>query len=365
MVKAWLFDIFSYPYSSDARQFDPQKCQSLFDWHMESWELAEKVGFEGIFFSEHHFTAYNLSPSPNLLIAAIAQRTKRIRLGVMVNVLPMHNPRRYAEECAMLDYLTHGRLEIGVGRGIDEKEFRREGIRMEELRERFEEGMRFVMNSLNNTVFTHKGKLHNYEEETSLWPQPLKRPVTRPWISAASAETLTWAGTEGYQVACAFNTLPKIKDHMANYRKAAAAAGHHAGPENTMWMVPTFCADTDAEAHAIAEPAMNRNIELFREAVVFEDLEHLPKSYEAYADLHRPFKASGAANWKGLQDAGFAVVGSPATVRARMLEIAKFLGTGNVIMWCCFGNLTREQTLRSLELIGREVIPALNGLKVE
>lgn len=364
MVKSWLFDIFSYPYATTADGFNPQKCQELFDWHMESWQLAERVGFEGIFFSEHHFTAYNLSPSPNLLIAAIAQLTQRIRLGVMINVLPMHNPRRYAEECAMLDYLTHGRLEIGVGRGIDEKEFRREGIPMEEVRERFEEGMRFVMNALNNSVFTHKGKLMNFDEETTLWPQPLSRPVDRPWISAASAETLVWTGAEGYRAATAFAPLPKVRDNFINYRKAAADAGHSSGPENTMWMVPTFVADTDEEARAIAEPAMNRNIDLFREAVVFEDIDNLPKSYEAYADLHRPFKSSGAADFQGLIDAGFIVCGSPSTVRDRMTEIAKFVETENVLMWGCFGNLTKEQTMHSYELIGKEVIPALSEVKI-
>ena len=82
MITPWLFDIFNYPWSPDAAKFDIEGCQDFFDWHLESWELAERAGFEGVFFSEHHYTPYALSPSPNLLIAAIAQRTRRLKLGV-------------------------------------------------------------------------------------------------------------------------------------------------------------------------------------------------------------------------------------------------------------------------------------------
>jgi alkanesulfonate monooxygenase SsuD/methylene tetrahydromethanopterin reductase-like flavin-dependent oxidoreductase (luciferase family) len=353
MVKSWLFDIFNYPYVPTAEGFDPQKCQELYDWHLESWELAEKVGFEGIMFSEHHYTAYNLSPSPHLLIAAIAQRTKRIRLGVMINILPMHNPRRLAEECAMLDYLTHGRLEIGVGRGVDQKEYLREGIPMEEVRPRFEDGLDFMMKALNQKVFVKNGY------ETSLWPQPLKRPVDRPWISALSPETMPWCGKHGYRLATAFQPTPNVKQAFANYRAAARAAGHPAGPENTMVLRPVFVAETDEQARAIAEPALNHLFGLFREAVIFEDLDHVPETFEFYSTFFRPFAGGGPVSWDILSDLGIFVIGSPSTVRDRLLAQAKELQTGNILMWGCFGTLTKEQTMRSYELLGREVVPAL------
>src|SRR5437879_3967370 len=186
MITPWLFDIFNYPWSPDAAKFDIEGCQDFFDWHLESWELAERAGFEGVFFSEHHYTPYALSPSPNLLIAAIAQRTRRLKLGVMANIVPMHNPRRLAEEFAMLDYLTHGRLEIGLGRGVDEHEFAREGIPLEETRPRFQEGLRLIEEMLSKPVFTHTGKYSNFEEETSVWPQPKQPMSDRPpvWITA-------------------------------------------------------------------------------------------------------------------------------------------------------------------------------------
>jgi alkanesulfonate monooxygenase SsuD/methylene tetrahydromethanopterin reductase-like flavin-dependent oxidoreductase (luciferase family) len=355
MVKSWLFDIFNYSYVPTVEGFDPHKCQELYDWHLDSWELAEKAGFEGIMFSEHHYTAYNLSPSPNLLIAAIAQRTKRIRLGVMINILPMHNPRRLAEEFAMLDYLTHGRHEIGVGRGVDQKEYLREGIPMEEVRPRFEQGLDFIMKALNQKVFVHNG------QETSLWPQPLKTPVKRPWISALSPETMPWCGKHGYRLATAFQPTQNVKEAFAAYRAAAQAAGHPHGPENTMVLRPVFVADSEEEARAMAEPALNHMFGLFREAVVFKDLDHVPKTFEFYSNFFRPF-TGGAVSWELLSDLGIIVVGSPSSVRERLVAQAKELQTGNILVWGSFGTLTKEQTMRSYELLGREVVPALAEL---
>lgn len=170
MVKSWMFDIFNYPYSPDPDRFDPQKCQELYDWHMDLWVAAEDLGFDGVFFSEHHFTDYNVTPSPNLLVAALAARARRIRLGVMANILPFHNPRRLAEEAAMLDYLTGGRLEVGLGRGVDEQEFVRAGIDMSQTRQMFEEGVEFIHSAWRDPVFSHHGKFWDYEN-TSIWPR--------------------------------------------------------------------------------------------------------------------------------------------------------------------------------------------------
>ena len=122
MIKPWLFDIFMYTGDPDPEAFDPALCQRLYGQYLARWTRAEQRGLEGVFFSEHHFRAFNLSPSPNLLIAAVAQRTSALRLGVMCNVIHLHDPRRLAEECGMLDYLTGGRLEIGVGAGGNPRE---------------------------------------------------------------------------------------------------------------------------------------------------------------------------------------------------------------------------------------------------
>jgi alkanesulfonate monooxygenase SsuD/methylene tetrahydromethanopterin reductase-like flavin-dependent oxidoreductase (luciferase family) len=138
VVKTYPFELLTYPYGNDPTSFDPGRCAEIYDSHFNIWIECKDLGYDGVFFSEHHFTAYNPSPSPNLLVAALAKPTSRMRLGVMCNVLPFHNPLRLAEETAMLDYLTGGRLEVGFGRGADAYEFEKMGIPHEETRGMFE-----------------------------------------------------------------------------------------------------------------------------------------------------------------------------------------------------------------------------------
>ena len=127
-MKFSLFDIVPWPGGDTPASYDAAQAVAIYDSHLDEWVEAEALGFDGIFFGEHHFTAYSLSPSPNLLVAALSQRTKRVRIGIMVNVLPFHDPLRLAEEGAMLDLLTHGRLEYWLGRGIGEQEFLKRGV---------------------------------------------------------------------------------------------------------------------------------------------------------------------------------------------------------------------------------------------
>ena len=364
MVKTWMFDIFNYPHSGDPHTFDAKACQELYDWHMESWVAAEEAGFEGLFFSEHHYTPYSVSPSPNLLVSAVAQRTERMRLGVMANITAMHNPRRLAEEAAMLDYLTHGRLEMGLGRGIDEREFAREGIPMAESRPRFEEGLALMRTMIEDPVFTYEGTWAGFEK-TSMWPQARQREFS-PWVSTLSPATVAWCARQGYRISTAFQPTAVLRGVHETYRAAAAEAGQPSGPDRIMTLRNVFCADTDEEARAIAEPALNHMFGLFREAIVWDDLNHVPEgcSTDFYQSFFRPFAGSGPVDWQVLVDLGIFVVGSPETVRDALEQQVQELGTGNLLVWGSFGTLTREQTIRSFELIGRDVIPALSGVSV-
>lgn len=364
MVKTWLFDIFNYPFSVDPNAFDHEATQELYDWHMDSWIAAEEAGFEGLFFSEHHYTPYSVSPSPNLLVASVAQRTSRMRLGVMANIMAMHNPRRLAEEAAMLDYLTHGRLEMGLGRGIDEREFSREGIPMEESRPRFEEGLRLMRSMLQDPVFTHQGTYANFEK-TSMWPQARPREFA-PWVSALSPATVTWCAQQGYRISTAFQATSALRAVHDGYRKAAEEAGQPSGADRIMVLRNVFCADTDEEARAIAEPALNHMFGLFREAIVWDDLDNVPEGYatDFYQSFFRPFAGSGPVDWQTLVDLGIFVVGSPETVRASLEKQMQDLGAENLLVWGSFGTLTKEQTIHSFELIGRDVIPALRDVSV-
>lgn len=364
MVKSWAFDIFNYPYDTRPEGFDPEATQELYDWHLESWVKAEEQGYDGVLFSEHHFTAYNVSPSPNLLIAALAQRTTTLRMGVMGSILPFHNPRRVAEEAAMLDYLTHGRLEVGLGRGVDEQEFAKEKIRMEDTREYFLESLDLIEKAWRNPVFTHHGKHFHYDDAT-IYPRPLQQPTPPVWMLSLSPSTLQMAGQRGYKATSAFMPVGPTAEAFDTFRSAAQAAGQPFGPDQVGVLRPTFVAETDEEARRIGEPALNHLFGLFKEAAVFEDLDNVPEGYEFYSSFFRPFVGDDDISWDGLRDAGVILVGSPESVREQVIEQAKALGCGNFFIWHSFGTLTKEQTFRSYELYAETVIPALRELDLE
>jgi alkanesulfonate monooxygenase SsuD/methylene tetrahydromethanopterin reductase-like flavin-dependent oxidoreductase (luciferase family) len=128
-----------------------------------------------------------------------------------------------------------------------------------------------------------------------------------------------------------------------------------------------FCADTDEEARAIAEPALNHMFGLFREAIVWDDLDNIPEGYSTdfYHDFFQPFAGSGPVNWEILVDLGIFVVGSPRTVREKLEEQMQTIGANNLLVWGSFGTLSKEETIHSIELIGQEVIPALKEVTVD
>src|SRR5262245_61328218 len=141
MIKPWIFE-FMYAPDHAGDSIAPEAATAVFEAAAALWERIDALGYEGIFFSEHHF-GLSYSPSPNLLIAAAANRTRRLRLGTMGMVLPLYQPWRVLEEIAMLDHLTGGRLEIGCASGVPQ-ELIQVGMAAEENRERFNEALEIL-----------------------------------------------------------------------------------------------------------------------------------------------------------------------------------------------------------------------------
>ena len=172
MIKPWVFEFLHAPGRPD-EDVAPHAAAALFEAGTALWQRIEGLGFEGIFFSEHHF-GLSYSPAPNLLIAAIAHRTTRLRLGTMGMVLPFYQPWRVLEEIAMLDHLTGGRLEIGCASGVPQ-ELIRVGLSLEEARERFEEALAILDAGLAAPVISHHGRHWNFDD-LRIVPRPLQQP---------------------------------------------------------------------------------------------------------------------------------------------------------------------------------------------
>jgi len=359
-MKFSLFDIMHWPGGTNPTDFDPQRAAEVYDSRMQEYIRAEQLGFDSVFFGEHHFTAYSITPSPNLLIAALSQRTSRIRIGVMINVVPFHDPLRLAEEGAMLDLLTHGRLEFGIGRGVDEQEFLRHNMPYPEARPRFEEGLELILKAWQQPEFEFDGKFRKVGRAT-IWPRPLQKPHPPIWVTALSPDTIVWAARHGYPMASAF-LPPKIsKQRFDLYRKTAVEAGHTVGPQHIVQMRNVFVAETDEEARKLAEGPLNHLFRLFIPHAVPKNLDTLPEDYAYYKEFFRPF-VGAAMTYEDILNNGILIAGSPKTVTRQLTEQIEETGAGHFLCWMNFGDLSQQQVLRSEELFATQVMPKLREL---
>jgi len=187
MIKPWSFD-FLYAPAADGGEVTGRTATAVFDNGIALWKRMEALGFEGIFFSEHHF-GLSYSPSPNLLIAAIAHSTARLRLGTMGVVLPLYQPWRVLEEIGMLDHLTAGRLEIGCASGVPQ-ELIQAGMGPEESRDRFNETLEILDAWLAEPVISHHGRHYNFDN-LRIVPRPLQKPSPPKWTTVVSTAPAT------------------------------------------------------------------------------------------------------------------------------------------------------------------------------
>jgi alkanesulfonate monooxygenase SsuD/methylene tetrahydromethanopterin reductase-like flavin-dependent oxidoreductase (luciferase family) len=337
LLKPWLFDIFMYTGDPRPQCFDPVLCQQLYDQYLDRWTRAEAHGLEGIFFSEHHFTTFNLSPSPNLLIAAVAQRTNRLRLGVMCNVLHLHDPRRLAEECAMLDYLTRGRLEIGVGAGGNPVETLQAGLDPAEIRTRFASGLAVLEAAMAGPFVTQQDAFVHLDH-VPIRPRPRQQPRPSIWMTSLSAESAERAARRGSKLALAWAPVAALR-HLAETYLAAGAENPATGPESVAFRRRVFVAPSQAEAEDLVHSAPDA---------------FLDGTVEATNEQVRGY----------LSQAEDIIVGTPAIVAEILIEQARQIHSANVLLWTDFRAFEVDALNRCHELIGKQVVPALRQVPI-
>lgn len=365
MADVCLIDLVHYPGSMQPSEYDPRVAIDTYEERLQEYELAERIGFDGLFLTEHHFTAYNLTPSPNVLLAAIAQRVKRMRLGVMANIVPFHQPVRLAEECAMLDLLTDGRLEIGLGRGIDEPEFIRLRASYEEARPRFQEGLELMVKAWSQETFFHKGQFFDVGEAT-LYPRPIQRPHPKIWVTANSPASVEWAASQGYAMSSLLLPPEQTKAIFDLYRRVAGEAGNATGGDQFALARHTVVADTTEEAKRIARNGFEAFVRLFKEAAMPEDLDALPDDYAAWREYLKPvaglMEGVDEMSFDMLCEGGLVIAGDPDSVREQLIGQIEDLGCRHFLAVMRFGYITGEETRRSMELFAEHVLPAVHEL---
>ncbi|MEO6163501.1 MAG: LLM class flavin-dependent oxidoreductase [Candidatus Binatia bacterium] len=343
------FGTFSY---NQARPWVTEK--QAFDELLDQIELTEKLNFNEAWFAEHHHSDYGMLASPNLMIAALARRTERLRFGNLVSVLPLYDPMRLAEECAMLDILTGGRLNIGLGRGVPKDDMKHR-LDRETAQARFEEGIEILRRAWTGETFSYTGKAWGYEE-ISCRPQPLQKPHPPIYYGATSPDSPAMVARRGWNLALSRQPLANCAKAIERYRAELAELG--LGKGDAIMVRDIYIADTDEQAWREAVPEIMRFWQLATdnywrgETVSEADLTRFTERYAYYP---------GGLTIKRLDEWGTSLIGSPDTVikKARaMIEIAK---PDSLVGMFQFGGLKHEQVMHSLELFGTKVMPALGA----
>jgi alkanesulfonate monooxygenase SsuD/methylene tetrahydromethanopterin reductase-like flavin-dependent oxidoreductase (luciferase family) len=339
--------------------YDPVRGHELYGQYLESLALAEELGFDGICVNEHHQNAYGLMPSPNLMAAALTQRTSRVKIAVIGNALPLYDPPlRVAEEFAMLDVLSGGRLIAGmvVGGG---PEYFSYGVNPTHARERFREALDLIIQAWTRPGPFLWDSKHYHFRYVNPWPRPLQQPHPPIWIPGiGSLETIEFVAQRrfGYMGVPYFH-IDVFRRMFVQFREACAKAGYEPRPEQMGWGVPIYVAESDRQAREEFAPGMwyfVRNL--------LKGIRLAPPGYtsarSALAILkNQHYFLAEQKTWADVEKGVFGIVGSPETVRQQLNHYRKELGVGVVLTGCQTGTLPHELCRKSMELFAREVLP--------
>jgi len=311
-------------------------------------EAYERSGFHCYHLAEHHATPLGMSPSPSVFLAAVAQRTKRLRFGPLVYTLPMYHPLRVAEEICMLDQLSNGRLEVGVGRGISAHELTYYGVDPALAQAQYVEAFSILLAALTGKTLTFAGKFHTFRD-VPIEMEPVQKPHPPLWYGVSGPDAVPWVAKHGFNVVC---NVPAARARaiVERYRAEWIAAGKDPGAIPLIGMNRhVVVADSDAEATAIARRAYRR----------------WHTNFFCLFNKHgtRPPFALYPETFDELEQMGLGVAGSPDKVRDSLLAQAAAAGTNYLVCRLAFGDLTLAESLRSLELYARAVMPALVAIR--
>jgi alkanesulfonate monooxygenase SsuD/methylene tetrahydromethanopterin reductase-like flavin-dependent oxidoreductase (luciferase family) len=346
MIKPWIFEFFGAPVEFH-ETFDASRSLAYFEAYLDLWTSAEPAGFEGIFFSEHHFGAA-YSPAPNLLIASIAGRTRRLRLGTLGMVAPYHAPWQLIEEIGMLDHLTGGRLEIGTAAGIP-NEMEKVGLGPDEARARNDEALDILDAALKSPVISHHGRFWSFDN-LRLTPRPVQQPAPPLWVTVVSASSARKAARRGAKLCTGFHPLSAVIEIFDAYRDEARKVGRAVGPDDLCIRRQVTMLDDDRDADAAVDSLL-RNMRTYLKADPRLDTPDRP------AVLDTPTAHSFSIGDDEV------IAGTAARVASQIVEQCRAAGAGHFA-----ANFNRSQPPERLKAwyaeFGRHVIPRLRGATV-
>jgi alkanesulfonate monooxygenase SsuD/methylene tetrahydromethanopterin reductase-like flavin-dependent oxidoreductase (luciferase family) len=313
--------------------------ERLFD-AVEQSVLVETLGFESVFMTEHHFSRHGIVPDNLAMLAYLAARTSRVRLGTAVTVLPLHDPIRVAESAALVDLLSNGRLEFGIGRGYQWGEFDGFGLSLDDRIARFEEACDVILRAWSTAQpFSHSGRFWQYRNVFPQ-PQPLQHPHPPIWMATTSDDGFELCVERGWGVMLPQAvTLDVVGQWVAAYKDAFLRARKAFDPAKLILARGLYIGEDDASAWEEAGPAYREFLELAQKVARPPGNELAPLSF----DLER------------IADSAM-ICGADSCIEK--LDAVRALGIEYVMFFSNMGGLSHRRVMKSLQRFGGKVMPA-------
>ncbi len=342
--------------------YDPVAGERIYNEYLDQLEYADQLGFDAICVNEHHQNAYGTMPSPNIVAAMLARRTKRAKIALLGNGICIRdNPLRIAEEVAMLDVVSGGRIISGFVRGIGCEYFSL-NFDPSQSRDRFYEAHDLIIKAWTEPgPFVWDGE-HYHFRYVNVWPRPLQQPHPPIFCpSQGSSETIKWAAARKYPYICTFTPMDLLQRYYDMYRELAETEhGYTAGPEQFGWTSVVHLADDEKTAVESIRPHM----EYFAERCFAIPRQMLmPPGYTTSRSLRGMIEARGTGgfdfDFDGAIERGEALIGTPEQVGERLVRNMEQAGAGIFMGTFQIGDMPHDKVMRTLELFAEKVMPYL------
>jgi alkanesulfonate monooxygenase SsuD/methylene tetrahydromethanopterin reductase-like flavin-dependent oxidoreductase (luciferase family) len=322
--------------------------EELYARALEHAQAAEDLGFRNVWLAEHHFSTYGYLARPVQLATYLAAKTKRLRVGTAVIVVPLHHPLVIAEEIATLDLLAGGRVDIGLGRGYQYYEFERFGLEMDSARARWEEAVDIIMLALRGEPFSYTGQLYTIPE-TTVFPRPLQKPHPPIWVTAQSPASVEATVRRGFNLLTGGFGVPveTLGEYRQLFDRLISDVQPASVPEVGVQRAVYVTTDS-ADAREAAEQAKwNMRVTL--------SLRNHYERVERGRAIAVP--TEGEPSTDDLLDR-FLIIGTPETVIRQIKRVQELVGMNHFNCSFWFGDLSQKRVLNSMDLFAREVMPA-------
>jgi natural product biosynthesis luciferase-like monooxygenase protein len=318
----------------------------------EEVDAAEELGFDSIWIGEHHFCRY-ICPAPQIVAAAIAQRTKKMRIGTSIALLPHHDPIRLAEDYALVDLLSGGRLDFGVGRGFIKTTYDGFNQAMDESRERFDECLEIIESAWRQPTFSYQGRFYHANRLTIL-PRPVQQPTPPIYMAAAlSPESFVAAGQRGHSIMLApfFQSRSTLKNNVQLYRDTLRQSGHSPDEVEIVAGYHSFVDETPELAAGKWENHYMRYLHFVGGLIA--PAEYTSGQYESW---RKSSAALRQVTWEQMYP-NQVLCGDPSQCIERVALLRDEFGVSHFWVYMDLGGLEKRELLRSMERFATRVMP--------